>query len=202
MTLPRGPIRQLPDDYSEVKYLVLTDQRNLIRLNLLALVPLILAAIGVVVWGRLVEPMRAGLPATGVTVPWWLGVIGVLVVVFPLHELLHGVAIQGFGHAARYGAKLSQGVLYATADGAYFRRAEYLVVALTPLVVITLLGTALMALGPDWITGYAALAVIINASGAIGDLWMALELLRYPARALVRDESVGFRIFDRVSEVG
>ena len=55
----------------------------------------------------------------------------------------------------RYGAKLSKGVLYATADNALFRRNEYLAIALAPLVGITLVVMVLMVVAPQGLAYYA-----------------------------------------------
>jgi hypothetical protein len=48
---------------------------------------------------------------------------------------------------------------------------------------------------PDWAGYYVSLGVILNAGSAIGDLWMLLVVLRYPASAIVRDEEDGIRIY-------
>ena len=76
-----------------------------------------------------------------------------------------------------------------------FRRNEYIAVALAPLTGITLLGMTLMLALPDALVYYAALGVAFNAGGAVGDLWAAVIVLRFPADALVRDEEDGFRVF-------
>jgi hypothetical protein len=36
---------------------------------------------------------------------------------------------------------------------------------------------------------------VVNASGAVGDLWMTLIALRYPARSRMMDERDGMRVF-------
>jgi hypothetical protein len=97
----------------------------------------------------------------------------------------------------RYGLKLNVGVLYATADQALFRRNEYIVVALAPLIGITLLSMILMLIAPGWLAYYLAIGVALNAGGAVADVWSAVLLLRFPTRALVRDEEDGFRIYTR-----
>ncbi|MFN8565787.1 MAG: DUF3267 domain-containing protein, partial [Anaerolineae bacterium] len=150
--MPADPIHELPPGYLEVRYVRLTEDRLLLWLNLLSVIPVILM-IGlmavwwvVVSWGRALEPSNQ--------IPWWLGLIAAIVIVLPLHELLHGVTIAFFGQRVRYGAKLSKGVLYATSDNALFRRNEYLAVALAPLVGITLLVMVLMAFVPQWVAYY------------------------------------------------
>jgi hypothetical protein len=192
-----APIRELPPGYAEVRHLVLTEDRRLLWLNLLSLIPLA-AALGVMaLWTVIIAPIRGGIAVSTVELPWWLAVVIVLVVVLPLHELLHGIAITLTGHPARYGMKLNKGVLYATSEGALFRRDEYLFVALAPLVGITLLCLLLSLVAPEWLYQMLVMAVVLNAGGAIGDLWSVWVLLRWPRRVLVRDEQDGFRIFDQ-----
>ena len=110
------------------------------------------------------------------------------------------MTIAWFGHQVRYGTKLSKGVLYATAENALFRRNEYLAVALAPLVGITLLAMMLMLIVPQGLAYYIGIAAVLNAGGAIGDLWSVGVLLRYPADVLVRDEADGFRIYAPASQ--
>ena len=192
------PVRELSPKYHETLHFVLTEPRRMIWLNISALLPVLLAVLAMAAWWEVAAPMRAAPSNDSFSIPWWLGVLGALLIVLPLHELFHGLAIQMVGHRARYGMKLNKGVLYATADQALFRRDEYLLVALTPLVAITLLGMALMLIVPDALVYYVAIGVIVNAGGAIGDLWASVVVRRFPAATLVRDEEDGFRVYTAV----
>ncbi len=196
-----APIQELPPNYREVFYFTLNDQQTLLRLNLASLVPLFVAFIGMNNWLAFVRSMRG-------TLDWgsaWLDIVVIafaLVGVLIVHEWLHGLAIAWFGHKARYGAKFGElgrlkipMMLYATTDDGLFRRHEFIVVALTPLVVITLLGMCLGIILSDRWHFYLTLAVAINAGGAVGDMWMSWMVLRYPASALVRDEADSVRVF-------
>jgi hypothetical protein len=116
--------------------------------------------------------------------------VGTIVV----HELLHGAAMKYYGGKPRYGAGVAHFVLpyaYATTD-TEFTRNQFIVVALTPLVVITAVGVPLMLL-----VGLPALIVplALNIGGAVGDLWMVRVLLRYPADVDVADDVTGLRVF-------
>ena len=191
--MPAEPIHELPSAYHEVRHVQLTEDRFLLWLNILSVIPIIGMIALMAVWWVVVSWRRV--PEPVLPVPWWLALIAAIVIVLPLHEFLHGVTIARFGQRVRYGAKLSKGVLFATADNALFRRNEYLAVALAPLVGITLLVMMLMAIVPQWLAYYCGIAAVLNAGGAIGDLWSVGILWRYPVRALVRDEADGFRIY-------
>lgn len=193
------PISILPDNYVEAKHLVATEQRTLLWLNLASLVPLVLALLFMGWWGAVVRQLRGPYnTAFSESLSWLIAVVIVVIVTFGGHELAHGLAIRWAGHKPRFGMKLHKGVLYATADGALFPRNQFIVIALAPLVLITLMGMFLMVFVPDSIGYYVGLIVVLNAAGAIGDMWMTAVVLRYPPDALVRDEADSIRIFTRV----
>jgi hypothetical protein len=188
----QAPVHSLPAGYHEVEHLVVTEGRRLLLLNLLALAPLLAAVALVAAWSGLVAGWRG--PRPGQSLPGWAGLLAVALVL-PLHEVIHAAAIHACGYRARLGVKLDKGVLYATADDAFFRRDQFIVVALAPLAVITVAGMGLVAVLPDSLGYWVGLAVALNAGGAIGDLWMVRSVRRYPPAALVRDEADGIRIF-------
>lgn len=188
------PIRALPDDYREVRYISVTEGWRLIWLNILSLLPLF--GSGLIVFGLLIFYNSLGAPlvidSLPSELPAGLGLIIVLLVL-PLHELVHGLFITRFGHKARYGVKMT--VLFATADGAFFRRNEFIQIALAPLVIISLIGLTLMLFLPAQLAQWIALAVVVNAAGAIGDLWMTAIALRFDSSALIQDQEDCMRVF-------
>ncbi|MEQ8674923.1 MAG: DUF3267 domain-containing protein [Aggregatilineales bacterium] len=195
------PIHVLPEDYREVRYLRLTEPQLLLWLNVLSFVLLVPFFFFMVWWTGLVQDIRGA--QTSGEILWWVGWFGVLLV-FPLHEWLHGVAIRWMGHRPRYGMKTFTVlivkvpyVLFATADNALFRRGEFVVIALAPVMVITLVGMGVMLIAPYSLHTFIAIAVILNGGGAIGDLWMTLVVLRHPSDSLVRDEEDSLRIYER-----
>jgi hypothetical protein len=188
------PIHELPPGYREAYHLVLLEPGKVLLVNLLALIPLAVGFVAMLGWITLINRLRGPYPG-GPDWPWWTWIVLVFVIVIPLHEWLHGQAIHWTGHRPRYGMMLSKGAFYATADHAFFRRDEYVVIALAPLVGITLLGAIVTVFLPDSAAYYTGLAVALNAGSAIGDLWMTVVVLRYPASALVKDEADSLRVY-------
>lgn len=191
---PAGPITALPPGYREAYHLRVAE----IRLWLPLLVVTIVAAVFSVMlaFGPLLLYHAAGAPLVFVAVPEHLvRPVGVLLLlgILPLHEWVHGQIIRRCGHRPRYGVKWY--ALFTTADNAYFRRDDYVRVLLAPLWVISLLGMALLWWVPLEAARWIALAVVANASGAGGDLWMAWEVRRFGPEALIRDEEDGMRVF-------
>ena len=78
------------------------------------------------------------------------------------------------------------------AKGQLFRRNQYLVVGLAPLVVITLAGISFTLVSPA-LASYTIFATAGNISGSAGDLWAVRRLLRQPHSILVEDTEVGYR---------
>ncbi len=188
------PIHELPPNYREVRHLVATDSRTLLILNLVSLIPIGIALGLVGLWWAFVRQTRGGIVG-GEDVSPIIGIIGVLVTVFVVHEGIHGLFIAVYGHRPRFGFKPQHGVFYATANDALFPRNPFLVIALAPLVVMTVVGLALMLVVPDALGYYVGLVIVLNAGGAVGDLWMAAVVVRYPPDTLVRDEADSIRIY-------
>ena len=114
--------------------------------------------------------------------------------ILPIHELIHAAAFVLWGGKPYFGAKLPY-ALYCGARNQLFRRNQYFVVGLAPLVVITLVGSILILLTPV-LGSYTLFALIGNFSGAAGDIWVVRRLLRRPPSILVEDTESGYRAWE------
>jgi hypothetical protein len=124
----------------------------------------------------------------------WLGAnIVSYIVIICVHEIIHSLVFLFWGGRPHFGAKLPL-ALYCGAKDQLFRRNQYLVVGLAPLVVITLAGITLTILAPS-AASYVFLATIGNIAGAAGDVWVTAHLLRQPHDILVEDTDKGCRIW-------
>ncbi|MFA9415217.1 DUF3267 domain-containing protein [Natrinema sp. HArc-T2] len=137
--------------------------------------------------GTSLEPIVIA-PSSPPTVLGWLAVsVGLLVCVVVPHELLHGVFLARYGDNPDYGIGVSHFVLpyaYAGTSGARYTRNQLLVALLAPFVVLTAAGVAVMVVVP---TPLLIVPLAANATGSIGDLWMAAVLYQYPANVRVGD---------------
>ena len=184
----------LSEEYQQVLYWTITENPKRAILIQILSVPFFILSLLVffglaVSLGKLPSPLTFGLGEIVI-------VIVAIVLTIVLHELMHGIAMQIFGAQPRYGVLWKQAMFYATAPGYAFRRNDYIQIALTPLIVLSVL----VVLGIWYLSGtfwVASLAIggVINASGAIGDLWITTIVLRYPATAHVIDEKDGVRVF-------
>jgi hypothetical protein len=152
--------------------------------------------------------LGTGQPATFRFAPdvgWWTDALNLLVIVVlgtlfvAPHEWLHGLAIRYYGGEPRYGVGVTHFVLpyaYATTDHE-FTRNQFVVVLLTPLVVLTLVGVPLMV-ALEW--GWLVVPLAMNAAGAVADVWMTLSAVSYPAHARFVDHETGVRILGRETD--
>ncbi len=125
---------------------------------------------------------------------WLLINAGAYIIMLPLHELVHGLAFAFWGGKPYFGTKLPL-ALYCGARNQLFRRNQYLVVGLAPLVFITLAGMIFTLVAPG-LASYALFAFVGNISGSASDVWTAARILRQPASVLVEDTDAGYRTWE------
>lgn len=194
-----GALDRLPPGYRVVQRLNVESTRVLLWLNVAGLGLLIVGLVLFAHIGAWLDSQRltSGPNPFGGVGPVLLVIIvlALFVVMLAVHELLHGLGFRLFGVRPRYGINLSKGVAYASGERAYVARDAYLVVALLPLVGITLLCIALMALTSGETRNVIGLIGAANVGGAVGDLWFVLTCLRYPRHLLVRDYGEGAELY-------
>jgi hypothetical protein len=188
------PSASLPDHYQQVLYWRLTGSRaRLILIQALAIPLFILSGLFffqiALHLGNLPSSFSIDLNQVGST-------LAAILITIVLHEWLHGMTMKLFGAKPQYGFKWKQLLFYATCPGHAFQRNQYIAVALAPLVVLTIvfiLGMWLLS-GTGWVA-LLGICGVLNASGAIGDIWMSGIALRYPPTAYIVDEQDGMRVF-------
>ncbi|HMD90548.1 MAG TPA: DUF3267 domain-containing protein [Anaerolineaceae bacterium] len=115
-----------------------------------------------------------------------VGGLLVTVLVIILHEAAHGLFFWIFTHSRPVFAYRIY-YAYASAPGWYLPRNQYLITSLAPIVLLTGLGLLLLAvLPPAWFLAVLAF-MTFNASGAIGDLVVAIWLMKQPVCCLAQD---------------
>jgi hypothetical protein len=111
-----------------------------------------------------------------------------------LHELVHGFFFWFFTkERPKFG--IGPGYAYAAAPDWYFPKGKYLIVGLAPLVVLTVLGLAAIALVPPAWVGAIFLAIVFNAGGAVGDLYICIRIGGEAHNVWVKDTGDGFEVY-------
>ncbi len=197
---PKSAVRELPAGYRPVGRFDIRDTRRLLLLNVLGLG--LLAASG---WAftRLLLALRPadGAAALSVSIDGFGGLIssvaaliGSLIVMVVLHEGAHGIFFWLFTHQPpAFSFKWTHA--YAAAPGWFFPRGQYLLTALAPAVLVSLLGVGLMLILPVGWLFPLVLMLVFNFSGAVADFWVAVWLLRQPAGVLALDEGDAVMLF-------
>ncbi|HEY4036541.1 MAG TPA: DUF3267 domain-containing protein, partial [Ktedonobacteraceae bacterium] len=131
--------------------LALLEPEQLRPLALLSLALLVIGIIFFIALDLVSYFWQAHVSFKGVTwegVVVWLGIniIGYFVILL-IHEAIHGLTILFWGGRPHFGAKLPL-ALFCGARQQMFRRNQYIVVALAPLVVISVAGIILTLLAP------------------------------------------------------
>jgi hypothetical protein len=183
----------LPDNYQEVLSWKFTEKpMRVIAMNILSLFLFVIFG-WIFSWlafnlGKLDGEFRISLSMIG------LALAGVLLTSV-LHELTHGLAMRMLGASPKYGIKMKWLVLYATTPGYAYHRNSFVVMALAPFVCLSILAVLGMWLlqGTLWVV-LLGICGALNASAAIGDMWITMIVLRYAPTAYVMERD-GMRVF-------
>lgn len=190
--------RALPAGYSERGGISLKNNRRLlILLNLVGIPWAVLCAVFFLfmasVYGSLPSSGSQRLTATDLL----LGLVALalaVVVTLTLHELTHGVFFWLFTRARpQFGFKGAYA--YAAAPGWYIPRGPFFLIGLAPLILLSSLGLLVLPFIPFPASLPLLFTLFVNATGAIGDLYMVTRLAFAPRGTLIEDQGEGIRWF-------
>lgn len=185
----------LPDNYQPFARLNIEDKRTQLILNIAGLV--LLAVFGVLFFLWMAAFHSADFAAGiqfNLQIGQFLAAILALIIVLVLHEGIHGLAYWLLA-GVRPVFAFKGAYAYAAAPGWYVARGPYLAIGLAPLVLLSLAGMLALAVAPlSWLA-VIYFAVVMNAAGAVGDLWVAVLLLRAPRGCLALDSGEEIQLF-------
>jgi hypothetical protein len=125
---------------------------------------------------------------------WLLAALLIIFITMILHELVHGFFFWLFTkERPQFG--IGPGYAYAAAPDWYFPKGKYLVVGLSPLVVLTVLGLAVIAFIPAGGVAILFLAIVFNAGGAVGDLYICMRIGGEAKNVWIKDKGDGFEVY-------
>lgn len=104
------------------------------------------------------------------------------------HELIHVTAFKLLKYKVSFGLILPM-VAYTIAKNQLIKKIDYLVVAMAPLVIINSICTPLLFLKIPAISNLLVWILIVNTSGAAGDLWLGWVIKKSPKDTLFYDAS-------------
>jgi len=181
----------LPEGYTLSRTLDLRQTKNLILVNLFGVGLLIASWIGFAGLANAIHPGSMNFTISsghlGSVFLSLLMFVIVIVVMLLVHEGFHGLCFWIFTKTRPLFA-FKGFYAYAAAPEWYLPKGQYLITGLAPLVGITVICVALMFVLPAWWMAPLVWMLVMNTSGACGDLWMVYWLLRSPSDVLARDK--------------
>lgn len=194
-----NPTQTLPENYSLAWDVDMKrDKRLNMGLQFVGLGWMLMAGwllLSLVIWMR--PDFKEALQSTlRVDLPALLLILLIMLVTIVIHELVHGLLFWLFARR-RPEFGVGQGYAFAAMPDWYFPRQQYLIIGLGPLVGLTLLGLAILAFAPLTWLGLVFVGVVINAGGAIGDLYICGRIAREAEDAWVKDTGDGFQVYRR-----
>lgn len=110
----------------------------------------------------------------------------IILVLSIVHELIHGFTYKLFGGKVNYKFR----ILYlATQEvsGKALTIYQFAIILLTPVAIIALVSL----LFPTWISNFL---LVVNFISSLGDIFMTLELIKYPKYSKIIDRDYGYDI--------
>jgi len=196
--------KSLPSDYQRLDALNLSGFRTSLRLNVISLgVLFFYIRIFTIIlayfspndieyndfWSLLLEFSGTKLIAL------FVAVLFVLV----LHELVHGFFFWLFTLARPIFA-LKSGYAYAAAPGWFFPRIKYIIIGLSPFLVITLGSLAIATLASPTLIPYLLVIATFNAAGSLADIVVVAWVLKQPVGNFINDQGDVFSSYGRVNQ--
>jgi hypothetical protein len=198
------PTQTLPSEYVHTGTLDITkDARMMVGLNVLGLILLVLGGWFFFVAITALRPQDAYgqfsvlFSANLVETLLFVGAVLALTVLHVMiHEAIHGIFFWKYTRTRPLFA-FRWTHAYAAAPAWYLPRNQYLITALAPLVVITLLGLLLAWVVPaSWLLPLWFI-LTSNAGGSVGDMWVAGWLLLQPVSCLANDRGDAVSLYNR-----
>lgn len=180
----------LPVNYTQQKTLDLSRKAPMILMNIAA-IPMVFIFGGLFyLHARSVRPEIRQIddPFTVLTA------IGAFVIIILLHELIHGLFFWVFTNE-RPKFAFKGAYAYAAAPEWYVPRNQFIVVGLSPLILISMLGVVLFWFLPTNILPPLIFSLAMNAAGALGDVIVIIWILTHPANVFVLDTGDTFNVF-------
>ncbi len=187
-----SPTKTLPSHYRLFKRLSIRENAPLVLLNIVSLAAF--GIMGVILllllqWLRphdVAEIFTFTIEGASSLLIAILILLGLSILMMVVHEAFHGVFFWHFTRTRpRFGFRGAYA--FAAAPDWFIPRTPYLITSLAPLIGISLIGGLLMLILPiRWVPALF-LVILLNAAGAVGDMWVAWWLVRCPADALSND---------------
>lgn len=191
--------KSIPSNYHSHKILDLSNSRTMFLLNLAAVPLLFLFGwifARIIIYVSITNPFPNGFWGlfTSYSVLDWIALPISIAIMLVFHELIHGLFFWLFTQE-RPRFALKSGYAFAAAPDWYLPRSEYVLVGISPLVVISILSIVFAAFLPPHLSSYLLFVATFNAAGALGDMIVVAWVLRQPDTTFIMDHGDKFLTF-------
>jgi hypothetical protein len=182
----------LPSDYRKSGKFDLKNMKQLIFMNLLGLILLVFSIwffsmLTIHIRAEAVNLFSFKFSSISSILISFGRLIFTIVFILLLHEGIHAFFFWIFSKQKPV-VGFKGAYAYASMPGWYFPRIQYLIIGISPLILITLMGILLIAIAPLSALSMVLVALVINTSGAVGDLVVVIWLLTKPVSTLALDQ--------------
>ena len=192
----------LPAQYEKTFHIdLLNDKHEAFKVNLFAfLILLPFVAIYLYLYHHEIIVLNLNTNQTGeliyqisllIVASWLLFTIYILI-----HEGIHAIVFKLFSNDK---VKFGFHGLYASASmpHSYFKKRHYLMAALAPLVVMTIVFIVLLNLTQNQVFLVIYILFAFHISGCTGDIYISLKLLKFPKDTYINDYGVGMTFYTK-----
>jgi len=176
----------LPENYTQRDKIALSKNKKLlILLNVAGMILFMVTFLLLAFLCVSVHPeLRDGLEIDNILFVVLLMVLSIIMLL--AHEAIHGLFFWVFTRSRpKFAVRLTYA--YAAAPDWFIPANQYLIVGLSPLVIIDLICVLIILIAPASWALFAALIAALNTGGAIGDLWIVSKLSREYRTTLIQD---------------
>jgi hypothetical protein len=185
-------LKNIPENYHSHKTLSLSNPRSVLWLNLAAILLLVFYG-----WlftylidiFRPLNQIRGGLLGlfSSISILELLFCILSIIFMLALHELIHGIFFWLFTRELPKFA-LKPGYAFAAAPDWYLPKLQYIMVGLSPFIIISTSCIILALFAPSNLIPYLLIIATFNAAGSLGDLIVVGWVINQPSTILIKDE--------------
>ncbi len=119
-----------------------------------------------------------------------------IVCVMTIHELLHALFFLILGpKGTRITFGIRHGFAYAASPNTLIPKNPYLIIGLSPFVIITLVYLFISPSLPESWASSAYIAAVLNAAGSSGDFYITYRIFPCPKGTLIKDRGMGFTAY-------
>ena len=123
-----------------------------------------------------------------------LSLLGITMGVVVLHEGVHGIFSWIVTHSRPiFGFR--GGYFYTANPGWYFSRRQFVIIALAPFMLLSILGLILLVIAPSRAIPAVLIGTILNAAGAVGDFFIIFLAARERRPIVIEDLGDGMNFY-------